>query len=55
MFKVELLSIVKDYEGFWFSILSVDTHGDMPRSFFAIGKEYDIWYFDLFFVKIAPR
>ena len=55
MFEVDLLSFTKDYEGFWFNVLSVDTFGDFDRSLFMIGKREDTWFLELFFIRIFPR
>lgn len=55
MFEVQLCTFIKDYEGFWFDIFSVDTYGDFNRSLLAIGKKCDTWFLELFFVRITPR
>lgn len=54
-FKIQLCNFTKDYEGFCFEIFSVDNYGDFDRSLFLIGKRYDTWFLELFFLRIAPR
>jgi len=55
MIEVQLCSFTKDYEGFWLDIFSVDTYGDFDRSLFLIGKRYDTWFLELFFLRVTPR
>ena len=55
MFQIDLVSFVKNYEGFWLSILAIDTFGSFDRSLFMIGKKDTVWFLDLLYIRILPH
>lgn len=55
MFSIDLLSFMKDDMGFWLSVLNVDNYGDFDRALFSIGKKQDIWFLELFYVRVTLR
>ncbi len=52
MFNIQLCTFTKDYEGVRFSVFSVGITGERERCLFAIAKDEDAWYFDIFFLRI---
>jgi len=55
MFNIDLLSFMKDDVGFWLSVLNVDNYGDFDRALFSLGKKQDVWFLELFYLRITPR
>ena len=55
MFNIDLLSFMKDDVGFWLSVLNVDNYGDFDRALFLLGKKHDVWFLELFYLRITPR
>lgn len=55
MFKIDIFTFTKDYDGFWLEILNIDTYGGFDRSLFMIGKNCHFWFLELFFIRITPR
>ena len=55
MFEIQLCTLSKDYDGFWFEIFNVENGGDFDRALFMIGKREDTWFLELFFMRVFPR
>jgi len=53
--EVQLATFHKNPDEFYFSILDINNFGDFDRSLFHIGKRWDEWFFELFFIRVLPR
>ena len=54
MFKLELLTFENNYDGFYVSLLAIDTYGDSDRSMFMLGKRDSDWFLEIFYLRITP-
>ena len=52
--EVQLATFHKNDNEFYFSILDVNNFGDFDRSLFHIGKRWDEWFLELFFIRVLP-
>jgi len=55
LIEVQLATLYKSNEVFWFAILDVNDFDGFERSLLRIGKIWDKWVLELFFIRVFPR
>jgi len=55
LIEVQLATLYKSNDVFWFAILDINDFGDFERSLLRIGKRWDKWVLELFFIRVLPR
>ena len=55
LIEVQLATLYKSNDVFWFAILDINDFGDFERSLLRIGKRWDKWVLELFFMRVLPR